>query len=76
MSEAATSQAICCQRCGRPLARLVKGMLKMQVSSRLIAFDMQADGQAEMPCPFCHRDTILPGVRFFFRTQALRRPEP
>jgi hypothetical protein len=67
---APTPPVLRCEHCGQVLSRLVKGMVKLSVPSRLVAFDPEHGGQAEMSCPTCGRDTRLP-IRFVLRPAGL-----
>ena len=68
-------RVLTCQHCGAVLSHDEGGVLKLRVPSRLIAFKSFDEGDlvAEIPCPFCRRDTPLYPIRLQ-RIVALKPP--
>ena len=56
-------QALRCRRCGKPIAVVSGGKMKLAVASKVLTF---ADGVASMNCPHCHESTEIPEVRLSF----------
>lgn len=53
-----TLRGIPCLHCGRPLAEVRDGKLKIQVRKRILA--VRSDGGVEITCHHCNRSTDLP----------------